>query len=99
MKWNGKQGFQKAPHNDFRIPIVKNNDNDVPNWTGGSVQGSVHTERGFTHLIVKTSGHMVPQYAPAAAFRQLEYTLGRVKSLSDGAPFSVNISTTFKWPY
>ncbi|KPM41477.1 Serine-type carboxypeptidase F [Neonectria ditissima] len=99
MKWNGKQGFQKAPHNDFLIPNVNNNDDNIPNWTGGSVQGTVHSERGFTHSTVKTSGHMVPQYASAAAFRQLEFTLGRVKSMSDGAPFSVNISTTFKWPY
>lgn len=92
INWNGKQGFQKAPNADLLLPNFENSDSDVPNWTGGNVQGKVHTERGFTHSTVKTSGHMVPQYAPAVAFRHLEYVLGRVDSLSDGAAFTVNVS-------
>lgn len=98
-RWNGKQGFQKAPSEEVVLPAIENGDDDVANWVGGSVQGTVHTERGFTHTTVKTSGHMVPQYASAAAFRHLEFVLGRVSSMSDGAAFSVNISTTFTWPY
>ncbi|KAJ3543571.1 hypothetical protein NM208_g3512 [Fusarium decemcellulare] len=99
LKWNGKQGFQKPPTDEFTLPVITNNDKNVPNWAGGSVQGSVHSERGFTLATVKTSGHMVPQYAPATAFRQLEFILGRAKSLSKPEPFSVNISTSFTWPY
>ncbi|KAM0085933.1 hypothetical protein ACKRZS_001734 [Fusarium odoratissimum] len=99
LKWNGKQGFQTAPSAEFVVPVINNTESNVENWAGGSVQGSVHSERGFTLATVKTSGHMVPQYAPPAAFRQLEHILGRVKSLTDAEPFSVNISTSFKWPY
>ncbi|KAJ4032207.1 hypothetical protein NW761_012765 [Fusarium oxysporum] len=99
LKWNGKQGFQTAPSAEFVVPVINNTESNVENWAGGSVQGSVHSERGFTLATVKTSGHMVPQYAPPAAFRQLEHMLGRVKSLTDAEPFSVNISTSFKWPY
>ncbi|RSL93668.1 hypothetical protein CEP52_013121 [Fusarium oligoseptatum] len=99
LKWNGKQGFQKPPKDEFILPAITNNDKNVPNWSGGSVQGSVHSERGFTLATVKTSGHMVPQYAPAAAFRQLEFILGRAKSLLEPEPFSINISTSFSWPY
>ncbi|KAF7548895.1 hypothetical protein G7Z17_g6766 [Cylindrodendrum hubeiense] len=72
MKWNGKQGFQKAPKNDLLIPDVDNNNDNIANWAGGNVQGTTHTERGFTHSTVKMSGHMVPQYASAAAFRHLD---------------------------
>ncbi|RBR12883.1 uncharacterized protein FIESC28_08374 [Fusarium coffeatum] len=99
LTWNGKQGFQKAPSEEFVVPVINNTAMNVENWAGGSVQGEVHSERGFTLATVKTSGHMVPQYAPPAAFRQLEHLLGRVESLTDGEPWSVNISTSFKWPY
>ncbi|KAF5663629.1 serine-type carboxypeptidase [Fusarium heterosporum] len=99
IKWNGKQGFQKAPNQEFVVPIINNTVKNIEQWAGGSVQGEFHTERGVTLASVKTSGHMVPQYAPPAAFRQLEYILGRVKSLSEPEDFTVNISTSFKWPY
>lgn len=99
LKWNGKQGFQKAPSQEFVVPVINNTAKNVENWAGGSVQGSAHTERGFTLATVKTSGHMVPQYAPPAAFRQLEFMLGRVKSLTEPEDFSIKISTSFKWPY
>ncbi|UZP40137.1 hypothetical protein NXS19_007953 [Fusarium pseudograminearum] len=99
LKWNGKQGFQKAPSQEFVVPIINNTALNTENWAGGSVQGEVHSERGFTLATVKTSGHMVPQYAPPAAFRQLEHLLGRVESLTEPEPFSINISTSFKWPY
>ncbi|OLN96072.1 putative serine carboxypeptidase-like protein 2 [Colletotrichum chlorophyti] len=97
--WNGKQGFQEKPSAELLLPTINNNDDNVPSWAGGNVQGTVHTERGFTHSAARLSGHMVPQYAPAVAFRHVEHLLGRVKSLSSGAPWSVNISTSFKWPY
>lgn len=99
VRWNGKQGFQQQPSKELLIPTINISDDNVPSWAGGNVQGSVHTERGFTHSTAKLSGHMVPQYAPAVAFRHLEHLLGRVDSLSGGAPWSVNISTVFEWPY
>ncbi|KAL4732710.1 hypothetical protein ACLX1H_001729 [Fusarium chlamydosporum] len=95
LKWNGKQGFQKAPSEEFVVPVINNTALNMENWAGGSVQGEVHSERGFTLATVKTSGHMVPQYAPPAAFRQLEHLLGRVESLTEPEPWSVNISTSF----
>ncbi|KAF5671138.1 serine-type carboxypeptidase [Fusarium denticulatum] len=64
LKWNGKQGFQTAPSAEFVVPIINNTESNVENWAGGSVQGSVHSERGFTLATVKTSGHMVPHIGP-----------------------------------
>ncbi|TDZ40947.1 putative serine carboxypeptidase [Colletotrichum trifolii] len=99
VRWNGKQGFQTAPSEDLVIPAVNNNNDNVPSWSGYGVQGTVHTERGFTHSTAKLSGHMIPQYAPATALRHVEHLLGRVESLSSGAPWTVNISMSFEWPY
>lgn len=31
--------------------------------------GKWHTERGLTFSTVELSGHMIPQYAPTAAYR------------------------------
>ena len=36
------------------------------------------------------SGHMVPQYAPSAAYRQLEFLLGRIGSLSEVSSFTTD---------
>ncbi|KAF6833349.1 carboxypeptidase [Colletotrichum musicola] len=99
VSWNGKQGFQTAPSEELLVPAVEINDDNVPSWAGTSVQGSVHTERGFTHSTAKLSGHMVPQYNPAVALRHAEHLLGRVGSLTKGEPWTVNISTSFSWPY
>ncbi|KAM0545352.1 hypothetical protein ACHAPJ_011424 [Fusarium lateritium] len=98
-RWNGKQGFQDPPSRDLLLPKFTNGDKNVPNWAGGNVQGKIHTERGLTHSTVTTAGHMVPQNAPAAAFRHLEFVLGRIKSLSAGTSFSIKISTSFEWPF
>jgi carboxypeptidase D len=46
------------------------------------VLGTTHTERGLTWLELSLAGHMVPQYAPSAALRALEFLLGRIDSLS-----------------
>ena len=50
--------------------------------------GSYHTERGLTVVTVQLSGHMVPQYAPSAAYRQLEFLLGRIPDLGTVGPFT-----------
>lgn len=47
-------------------------------------------ERGFTLVTVDLSGHMVPQYQPSSAYRQLEYLLGRISSLSEVSDFTVS---------
>ncbi|KAF9874657.1 serine carboxypeptidase [Colletotrichum karsti] len=99
IRWNGKQGFETAPSEELVLPTINNNDDNTISWAGGNVQGTFHTERGFTHSTAKLSGHMVPQYSPGTALRHAEHLLGRVKSLSSGENFTVNISTSFEWPY
>ncbi|KAK6330462.1 hypothetical protein TWF696_003353 [Orbilia brochopaga] len=71
MNWGGKQGFQEAPTKKFIVP-----------YDGQGEMGLWHEERKLTYVEIKLSGHMVPQYQPGAAYRQLEYLLGRVKDLS-----------------
>ncbi|KAF2162034.1 hypothetical protein M409DRAFT_27414 [Zasmidium cellare ATCC 36951] len=94
LRWNGKQGFQTAPTQKLVLPAGYSPDTDIPGWAGGNEQGTFHTERGFTHSTVYLSGHMIPQYTPSVAFRHLEFVLGRIASLGDAAPYSVNISST-----
>ena len=53
---------------------------------GQGLLGVTHTERGLTYVEMAVSGHMVPQFQPAASYRHLEYLLGRIPSLgSDSA--------------
>lgn len=86
MTWGGVLGFQSAPSEPFYVPYH----NDVSDSTlaGSGVFGTTVTERGLTWVGVDLSGHMVPQYAPTAAFRQVEVLLGRVSSLSSTDPFT-----------
>lgn len=86
MTWGGKQGFQTEPASPFYVPYH-------PEYTlgaigGAGVFGTTHTERGLTWVEVFLSGHMIPQYAPTAAYRQLEYLLGRIPSLSLNSDFT-----------
>ena len=50
--------------------------------------GTTHTERKLTWVSQALSGHMVPQYQPSSAYRQLEFLLGRIDSLSSEEPFT-----------
>jgi carboxypeptidase D len=50
--------------------------------------GQYHTERKLTVVTVDLSGHMIPQYAPSAAYRQLEFLLGRIDSLGQKGSFT-----------
>jgi carboxypeptidase D len=50
--------------------------------------GTTHTERKLTWVAQALSGHMVPQYQPSSAYRQLEFLLGRIESLSSEEPFT-----------
>ncbi|KAF7114711.1 hypothetical protein CNMCM5793_009662 [Aspergillus hiratsukae] len=85
MTWGGAQGFQAPPDGDFYVPP------DETLSAGSGIMGKTRTERGLTFVEVKLCGHMVPQYQPSAAFRHLEYLLGRVDSLESREPFTVDI--------
>jgi carboxypeptidase D len=86
MTWNGKQGFQQQPRQDFYVPYHKELNQGT--LAGSGVMGVTHTERGLTWVEVFLSGHMVPQYQPSVAYRQLEYLLGRIDSLTAITPFT-----------
>lgn len=99
MTWNGMQGFQSAPNTSFVVPTNPGlasveeavlyqgsiPEKPVGIVSGAGVMGTTHTERGLTFVTVSLSGHEIPQYVPAAAYRQLEFLLGRTPSLSSTA--------------
>ncbi|KAH7419946.1 Alpha/Beta hydrolase protein [Cadophora sp. MPI-SDFR-AT-0126] len=86
MTWNGAQGFTKKPEDPFYVPYHE--DRSLSTLAASGVLGTTHTERGLTWVSIDLSGHMVPQYAPSAAYRHLEFLLGRVDSLSSNASFT-----------
>ena len=86
MTWNGAQGFQSPPSDPFFVPYHSELSDST--LAGAGVFGTTHTERGLTFVTVNLSGHMVPQYAPAAAYRQLEFLLGRIDSLTQMSDFT-----------
>ncbi|OAP63694.1 hypothetical protein AYL99_02921 [Fonsecaea erecta] len=101
MTWNGAQGFSKAPSDKFFVPynpsigfvIQETLNQPIPATpvglvAGGGYMGTTHTERGLTWVTVDMAGHEIPQYVPGAAYRQLEFLLGRVKSLTQMGDFS-----------
>lgn len=96
LTWNGFQGFQTAPSpvQNFYVPyhaslgyILQIANAAIPNTppqldtAGAGFQGVTHTERGLTFVTVNLAGHEIPQYVPGAAYRQLEFLLGRIESL------------------
>ncbi|KAI1140094.1 alpha/beta-hydrolase [Hypoxylon sp. FL0543] len=96
--WGGQLGFQSPPVEPFFVPFhslstadsiqSETDETKLGSIAAAGVLGTTHTERGLTFVSVDLSGHMVPQYAPSAAFRQLEVLLGRVESLSSLQPFT-----------
>jgi len=89
MTWNGAQGFSTKPSDPFYVPY---HDDPNPSTIAASgVLGTTHTERGLTWVSVDLSGHMIPQYAPSAAYRHLEFLLGRIDSLSSTVPFTTDL--------
>lgn len=88
MTWGGLQGFQSAPTNPFYVPY--HHDVSDSSLAASGVFGTTITERGLTFVGVDLAGHMVPQYAPSAAFRHLEVLLGRVSSLNSTQPFTTD---------
>lgn len=88
MTFNGAQGFSKGPAEweDFFVPYHAA---DKPEqMSGAGVMGRHYTERGLTFSTVAMTGHMVPQWAPGAAYRHVEFLLGRISSLSEKTPFT-----------
>ena len=76
MTWNGQLGFQSAPSKNFVVPIP------APHGTTPQgIMGKEHFERGLQWVEVYQAGHMLPQYQPAAAWRHLEWLLGRIDAL------------------
>lgn len=92
MTWGGKLGFQKKPVEPLFVPYHQ--DGALATLAGSGVMGTTHEERGLTFAVVGLSGHMVPQFAPTAAYRQLEKLLGRVCSLSSRKPFTTDSFNT-----
>ncbi|KAL2404038.1 serine carboxypeptidase [Exophiala dermatitidis] len=90
MTFNGGQGFSVPPSQwaDFYVPYHVEYDNQLGTLAGAGIMGNYHTERGLTVVTVDLSGHMVPQYAPSAAYRQVEFLLGRIPSLGTVGPFT-----------
>lgn len=96
MTWNGAQGFQKPPTGPLFVPYTSaldklaNGDQTTPwsNAAGGGILGTAHTERGLTFSSVYNSGHEIPQYSPGAAYRQLEFLLGRIKNLQQEGSYT-----------
>jgi carboxypeptidase D len=86
MTWGGAQGFQTAPVDEFYVPY--HTDISLTSLSAKGVMGTTHTERKLTWVSQALSGHMVPQYQPSSAYRQLEFLLGRIDSLSSTAPFT-----------
>ena len=88
MTWNGGQGFAEYPADDFYVPY--HDDYELGALAGAGVMGKTRTERGLTFVEINLSGHMVPQYAPSAAFRHMEFLLGRIPSLNSTVPFTTS---------
>ncbi|KKK12055.1 putative serine carboxypeptidase (CpdS) [Aspergillus rambellii] len=90
MTWNGAQGFQKPPVEPLFVPYhyglaeLSGGTQPTPYTldAGAGYLGTAHTERGLTFSTVYFAGHEIPQYTPGAAYRQLEFLLGRIDSLS-----------------
>lgn len=95
MTWNGQQGFQSGPDtfDDFYVPY--HDQGPLGTIAGAGVMGQYHTERGLTLVTVELSGHMIPQYAPSAAYRHVEYLLGRIPNLGDVSPFTTMPDTSY----
>lgn len=102
MTWNGAQGFSKGPShwNDFYVPY--HSEMNQGNLAGAGIFGKWYEERGLWFSTVELAGHMVPQYAPSAAYRQVEFLLGRISDLSEVSDFTTqsgdfgNVNATMK---
>lgn len=103
MTWQGVQGFEESPFTDkFYVPynptiepalletLMQKHIPTIPVGYvgGGGWYGKAHTERGLTFVTVELAGHEIPQYVPGAAYRQLEFLLGRIDNLTSVGEFT-----------
>ncbi|ORY14940.1 carboxypeptidase cpdS precursor [Clohesyomyces aquaticus] len=91
MTWGGIQGFQEAPSDEFYVPY--HDEVSLSTLSAAGIMGTTRTERKFTWVSQSLSGHMVPQYQPSSAYRQLEFLLGRIDSLSEKGTFTTTPAT------
>ncbi|EER28677.1 hypothetical protein D8B26_001046 [Coccidioides posadasii str. Silveira] len=80
MTWNGDQGFSSPPSEPLVVPYSQVG--NLAAMGGAGILGKTRAERGLTYVEMHLTGHMGPQYSPAASYRVLEYLLGRIDSLS-----------------
>jgi carboxypeptidase D len=85
LTWNGVQGFSEYPSQPFYVPY---HDHPMESMAGAGVFGSWTSERGLTFVLTELAGHFLPQGAPSAAYRHLEFLLGRIEDLSEVSPFT-----------
>ncbi|KAI0024009.1 alpha/beta-hydrolase [Xylariomycetidae sp. FL0641] len=101
MTWNGQQGFSQRPADPFFVPynpsigfvLYETSTQPIPATpvglvAGGGSMGVTHSERGLTWVTVDLAGHEIPQYVPGASYRQLEFLLGRIDSLTEQGQFT-----------
>lgn len=87
MTWHGKLGFQEAPQKDFNVPLPRGcdrygKDRRCNPWVGEQgIMGKQHFERGLQWVHTYQSGHELPMYQPRAAWRHLQWMLGRIDEL------------------
>lgn len=75
----GAHSFSSPPNKDFFVPY--HTDYELGSLAGAGVMGQYHIERKLTVVAVDLSGHMIPQYAPSANYRQHEFLSRRIPSL------------------
>ena len=65
MTWNGAQGFQKAPTEEFFVPY--HSEASQSTLAGAGVFGTTHTERGLTWVEVALTGHSKSSPLPSSS--------------------------------
>ncbi|KAK0352954.1 hypothetical protein LTR02_006242 [Friedmanniomyces endolithicus] len=88
MSWSGGMGFSVPPSSFEPFFVPYHSELSESTLAGSGDFGVYHTERGLTFCTVDLSGHMIPQYAPSAAYRQVEFLLGRISSLGEVSDFT-----------
>lgn len=85
MTWNGQLGFQSAPNESFVVTEADVQwttvfDESGLNGLNGpqGVIGVQHYERGLMWVQTFMAGHMQPEFQPRAAYKHLEWVLGRI---------------------
>ena len=88
MTWGGKLGFQERPSKPINITIpdlqyegVFDSQDSAGIDGPQGIVGLQHYERGLMWVETYQSGHMQPEFQPRAAYRHLEWVLGRIDTI------------------